>query len=91
VALPDRRVRSQVRLGQGHPAAPDHSARDEVLALPLPRAWRSRAWVRALEARVRPAAAPRSRTRPHPTTRQPDDARRLSQALARARAVPFAA
>jgi hypothetical protein len=45
------------------------------VALPLLRARRGRARIRALEARVRPVAAPRARPRPRPATRRPDDAR----------------
>lgn len=73
VAMPDRRVLAEVSLGQGHP--PDHPARDEAVAQPLPRTRRRRARVRTLEARVRAVSAPRARPRQRPATRRPRHAR----------------
>ena len=69
VALPDRRVRSEVAVDQGFPASSAHPARHEALARSVPGSCCYRARVRPVEASVRVGTASRSRTRSRSASR----------------------
>ncbi len=86
VAMPHWRVQARLAVGQGGSPPPADPARVRTVAEAVPEPWRSRSRVRALEARVGAAAAPRSRDRAGPAPCRLDDPRQARlRACARAR------